>query len=135
MKNIEDQSKINEEDKNSQLRVKSIGYTVKEELSQEAKNMLNKLNNQEKPIDYRKLNFKGVNNVDYEFSNFRPLKELFRVIYYGDILISGAERDQDGFDDLLDRLTAYNRKKPEYKKSKEVLLINAKKFMKEDNDY
>ena len=126
---------MNEEDKNSQLRVKSIGYTVKEELSQEAKNMLNKLNNQEKPIDYRKLNFKGVNNVDYEFSNFRPLKELFRVIYYGDILISGAERDQDGFDDLLDRLRAYNRKKPEYKKSKEVLLINAKKFMKEDNDY
>ena len=135
MTNIEDQSKINEEDKNSQLRVKSIGYTVKEELSQEAKNMLNKLNNQEKPIDYRKLNFKGVNNVDYEFSNFRPLKELFRVIYYGNILISGAERDQDGFDDLLDRLRAYNRKKPEYKKSKEVLLINAKKFMKEDNDY
>ena len=72
LKNIEGQSKINEENKDSQLGVKSIGYTVKEELSQEAKNMLDRLNNQEKLIDYRKLNFKGGNNVDYDFTNFRP---------------------------------------------------------------
>ena len=31
--------------------------------------------------DYRKLNFRGGNNVYYDFSNFRPLRELFRVIY------------------------------------------------------
>ena len=49
--------------KSNQLGVKSIGYTVKEELSQEAKNMLEKLNNQEKLINYRKLNFRGGNNV------------------------------------------------------------------------
>ena len=72
LKNIEGQSKINEENKDNQLGVKSIGYTVKEELSQEAKNMLDRLNNQEKLIDYRKLNFKGGNNVDYDFTNFRP---------------------------------------------------------------
>ena len=50
LKNIEDQSKITNETEDNQLDVKSIGYTVKE-LSQEAKNMLDKLSNQEKLID------------------------------------------------------------------------------------
>ena len=71
MKNIEDQSKIAEENKDSQLNIKSSGYTVREGLSQEAKNMLDKLSNQEKLIDYKKNNFREGNNVDYDFSNFR----------------------------------------------------------------
>ena len=54
--------------------------------------MLEKLNNQEKLTDYRKLNFRGGNNVDYDFSNFRPLRNLFRVIYYGEILIPATDR-------------------------------------------
>ena len=46
LKNIEDNTDRQlEESKDNQLGVKSIGYTVKEELSQEAKNMLEKLNN------------------------------------------------------------------------------------------
>ena len=100
LKNIEDQSKIVEENKNNQLGVKSIGYAVKQELSQEARNMVEKLNNQEKLIDYRKLNFRGGINVDYDFSNFRPRRELFTAIYDGEVLISGAEREQIEFDDL-----------------------------------
>ena len=84
LKNIEDKTdKQLKEDKDSQLGVKSIGYTVKQELSQEAKNMLEKLNNQEKLINYKKLSFKGGNNADYDFTNFSSLKELFRLIYYG----------------------------------------------------
>ena len=56
LKNVEDKTdKQLNENKDSQLGIKSIGYTVKEELSQEAKNMLEKLNNQEKRINYRKL--------------------------------------------------------------------------------
>ena len=52
LKNIEDKTdKQLEENKDSQLGAKSIGYTVKEELSQEAKSMLEKLNNQEKLIN------------------------------------------------------------------------------------
>ena len=69
-----------DQNEDTQLGVKSIGYLIKQELSQEAKNMFEKLNNQEKLIDYRKLTFKGGNNIDYDFSNFRPLRELFRVI-------------------------------------------------------
>ena len=43
--------------------------------------MLENLNNQEKLINYEKLNFKGGNNVDYDFINFSCLRELFRTIY------------------------------------------------------
>ena len=61
LKNIEDKTdKQLKEDKDSQLGVKSIGYTAKQELSQEPKNKLEKFNNQEKLINYKKLNFKGV---------------------------------------------------------------------------
>ena len=77
---------------------------MKQESSQEAKNMLGKLNNQEKLIHYRKINFRGGNNIDYDFSNFRPLKELFKAIYYGEILIPGAEGEQDEFNDVLNIL-------------------------------
>ena len=46
-----------EENKGSLFGIKSIGYTIKEELSQEAKNILEKLNNQEKLINYKKTLF------------------------------------------------------------------------------
>ena len=96
LKNIKDKTdKQLKEYKDNQLGVKSIGYTIKQKLTQEAKNMLEKLNNKEKIINCRKLNLKGGNNVDYDFSNFRPLRELFRVIYYGDVIIPGAEREKD----------------------------------------
>ena len=51
LKNIEDQSKTDKEDKNNKSSLRSIGHTIKKELSQEAKNMLDKLSNQEKLID------------------------------------------------------------------------------------
>ena len=51
LKNIEDKTdKQLNENKDSQLGIKSIVYTIKEELSQEAKKMLEKLNNQIKLI-------------------------------------------------------------------------------------
>ena len=112
LKNVEDKTDRQlEENKDNQLRVKSIGYTVKEKLSQEAKNMLEKLNNQEKLINYKKLYFKRGNKVDYDFTNFSSLKELFRAIYYGEILIPGAKREQDNFDDIIKILKAYKPRK------------------------
>ena len=96
---------------------------------QKTSKRLQKLNNQEKLINYRKLNFRGGNNVDYNFSNFRPLRELFRAICYGEILIPVAEREQDGFDDVLKILKIYNpRKNSKYKKEKQDLLINSQNF-------
>ena len=118
-----------EENKDSQLGIKSIGYTIRQELSQEAKNMLEKLNNQEKLINYRKLGFRGGNNKDYDFTNFSSLRELFRAIYYGEILIPAAEREQDDFDDRFELLKNYKpRKNSKYYKLKDDLLINAQNF-------
>ena len=130
MKNIEDQPKITRENRDDQLGVKSIGYTVRKELSQEAKNMFEKLNNQENLIDYRRLNFRGGNNVDYNFTNVKPLREFFRAIYYGEVLIPGAEREgeQDEFNDMLKLLKKYRPNTPKYVKSKKDLLINAQNF-------
>ena len=74
LKNIEDKTDRQlEENKDNQLGVKSIGYTVQEKLSQETKNMLGKLKNQEKLINYKKIYLKGGNNVDYNFTNFSSL--------------------------------------------------------------
>ena len=73
LKNIQDKTdKQLNENKDNQLGVKSNGYTVKQELSQEVKNLFENLNNQEKLINYRKSNFKGANNVDHDFKNLDP---------------------------------------------------------------
>ena len=130
LKNIEDTTDRQlEENKDNQLGVKSIVYAVKEELSQEAKNILEKLNNQEKLINYKKLSFRGGNNKDYDFTNFSSLRELFNAIYYGKILIPGAEREQNEFDDMTDILKTYRpRKDSKYYKLKQDLLINEQNF-------
>ena len=112
LKNIEDKTDRQlEENKDNQIGVKSVSYTVKEELSQEAKNMLEKLNNQEKLINYKKRSLKGGNNADYDFTNFTFLTELFITIYYGEILIPGVEREQNSFNDIIRILKAYRPRK------------------------
>ena len=92
LKNTEDKTdnQLNR-NKDGQLDIKSIGYIVKEELPQEAKNMLEKLNNQEKLIKYKTNYFKGGKKVNYDFSEYRSLKELFKAIYYRNITIEKAE--------------------------------------------
>ena len=90
--------------------------------------MLEKLNNQEKLINYKKLYFKGGNNVDYDFSEYRSLKELFKAIYYRNITIEKAERIQEEFDAIIGALKKYKPKKQKYKENKEKLLINAQNF-------
>ena len=128
LKNIEDKTDNQlKKNKDSQLGAKSIGYTVKQELSQEAKNMLEKLNNKKKLINYQKLGFTRGNKVDYDFINFSLLRELSRTIYYGEILIPATEREQDNFDDMLKILKKYKpRKHSRYKKLKEDHLIDAR---------
>ena len=114
--------------KNIQLGIKLVGYTVRKELSQEAKNLLVKLNNQEKLITYRKLNFEGRNNRDYDFSDYSSLKELLRAIYFRKLTIEDAERIQDEFNVVLGVLKDYPAKATKYKEHKKNHLINAKKI-------
>ena len=129
LKNIEDKTDNQlKENKDSQVGIKSIGYTIREALSQEAKNMLEKLSNQEKLINYMNLNFTGGSKVDYDFSEYRPLKEFFKAIYYRNITIEEAERVQEEFDSIIGALKKYKPKKTKYKEKKEKLLINAQNF-------
>ena len=61
LKNIEDKTDRQlEENIDSQLDIKSISYTVRQELSQEAENIFEKLDNQENLIDYKNLILQGV---------------------------------------------------------------------------
>ena len=122
LKNIEDKT-------DNQLKENKDSYIVRQELSQEAKNILKKLNNQEKLVNYRKLGFRGGNNKDYDFTNFSSLRELFRETYYGEILIWAVEREQDNFDDMIEILKVYKPKKDfQYYGRKQDLVINVQDF-------
>ena len=123
----DEQLLANKDNKDSQLGIKSVGYMVKE-LSQEAKNILEKLTNQEKLINYKKLRFTGGNKVDYNFSDYRSLKELFKAIYYRNHSIEKAERIQDEFDGVFDALEIYAPKKESCINDRKSLLTNSKKF-------
>ena len=129
LKNIEDKTDRElEENKDNQLGIKSIGYAVRQESSQEAKNMFKKLNSQEKLINYQKIGFTGDNKRDCDFTNSSSsLREIFRAIYYGQILILAVEREQDNFDDMIKMLKDYKPINSD-NKEKEKLLINAQSF-------
>ena len=128
LKSIEDQSKITEEKKDNRLDIKSVGYAVDERLSQEVKNILDKLNNQEKLINYKKLDFKRDAKLGFYFSDYRSPKELFKAISYRNLSIEEGERLQDKFSTTFNELGEYDPRNPKYKESKIKLLPNAKNF-------
>ena len=128
LKNIEDKTDNQlKENKDSELGIKASSYTIRQELSQEAKNMLEKLNNQEKLINYKKLYLKGGNNSEYDFSDYKSLKEFFKAIYYTKITIEEAEAMQEEFNAVIGALEIYKPKKSKYYQLKKRLLINARK--------
>ena len=91
--------------------------------------MLKELNNLEKLVNYMKLGFTGCNKKDYNFNNFSLLGELFRAIYYGEILIPTVGRGQDNFNDMIKILKVYRpRKDSKYYELKQDLVINAQIF-------
>ena len=81
---------------------------------------MEKLNNQNKIINYKKLNFKGSNNREYDFSGYSSLKELFRTIYFRKLTTEEAERIQDEFNVVLGVLEDYPEKAPKYKEHKKI---------------
>ena len=99
LKNIEDKTDNQllaiEDKKNNQSGLKSISYTIREKLPEKAINAFDSLVDKDKTINYRKLGYKGDNNVYYDFTSFSSLGELFKQIYDGKILIPAAEREQD----------------------------------------
>ena len=90
--------------------------------------MLEKLNNQEELINYQKLYLKGGNNNEYDFIDYRSLKELFKATYHRKITIEDAEEIQEEFDGAYGALEIYRAIKPKYVEKKQKLLINSRNF-------
>ena len=83
LKNIEDKSeKLLEVKNNTKENIKEVTDFVDQPLSLEAKELTNEIKDIQKNIDYRKLKIRGGNNVDYDFSDYKTFKELFRDLYY-----------------------------------------------------
>ena len=73
--------------------------------------MLEKLNNQEKLVNYQKLYLKGGNNAEYDFIDHRSLKEFCKAIYYTKVTIEEAEAIQEEFDAVIGALKINKPKK------------------------
>ena len=110
----------------NQLGIKSVTNIFDEELSQEAKNILIKLNAKEETIDYKRLSFKRDKNLEFDFRDHKLLKEFFKDIYYKKFSTEEAEIIQEEFNVVL---TALEKYKPRvYKNKKLKLLKNVKRF-------
>ena len=79
-------------------------------------------------VDYRKLKIRGGNNVDYDFSDYKTFKELFRELYYKKITIDEAEKKQDEFNAIIGILESYTPRNNKYVEAKNKLLNNIKKI-------
>ena len=82
----------------------------------------------QKNLDYRKLKIKGGNNADYDFSDYKTVKKLFRDLYYRHITIDEVESKQDKFDTVLHVLQNYSPKYARYVTLKNNVVDNASKF-------
>ena len=70
----------------------------------------------------------GGNKKHYDFRMYKSLKELFRTIYYGEMLILAIEREQSVFDDKIEELKKYRPRTTDNTDTKNNLLNNARNF-------
>ena len=83
LKNIEDKNEKPLEVKNkTNENIKEVIDFVNQPLSFEAKELINEIKVIQKNVDYKKLKIRGGNNTDYDFSDYKTFKELFRDLYY-----------------------------------------------------
>ena len=121
LKNIEDKNKVENKD------IKEVTDFVDQSLSFEAEELLEEIKTIQKNVNYRKLKIKG-NMKNYDFSDYRTFKELFRDLYYRKFTIDEAESKQDEFNALLHVLKNYSPKQDKYFTLKNSLVDNASKF-------
>ena len=104
------------DNQNKELGLKSVIDVFNSTLPREAKGILYGISNLEKSIDYKRLNFKRDKNLEFDFRDYRTLRELFKNIYFNGIVeIEKAERKQDEFNAVRGALKEYIPKKTEYK--------------------
>ena len=96
LENIEDKNeKLPEVKNNTEGNIKEVTDFVYQSLSFEAKELIEEIKVIQKDVDYRKLKIRGGKNVDYDFSDYKTFKKLFRDLYYKETRIDNAERKQD----------------------------------------
>ena len=126
LKYIEDENKVKNKVKNKDII--EVTDFVDHPLSSEAKKLINEIKTMQKNVDYRKLKIKGGNNTDYDFSDYRTFKELFRDLYYRTITIDDIEGKQEEFSVVINALERYAPRDNKYVEAKNKLLNNAKNF-------
>ena len=82
LKYIEDKNKELLKAKHKTKHIKEVTDFVKESLRLEAKELIEEVRVIQKDADYRKLKITGGNKVDYNFSDYKTFKKLFRDFYY-----------------------------------------------------
>ena len=80
LKNIEDKNKVKNKVENKDII--EVTDFVDQPLSSKAKELLKEIKIIQKNVNYRKLKIKGGNMKDYDFSDYKTFKELFRDLYY-----------------------------------------------------
>ena len=126
MKNIEDKNKVKNKVENKDIN--EVTDFVNQSLSFEAKKLINEIKTIQKNVDYRKLEIIGGDKKEYDFSDYRIIKKLFRDLYYRTITIDEAESKQDEFNTVLHLLKKYSPKHDKYVTLKNNLVDNVSKF-------
>ena len=129
LKNIKDkneeQLKMIKNKESKQWHIKSVIDVFNDDLSQEGTNILNITSNQEKSINYKRLNSKRNKNLEFDFKDYKSFRESFKDIYYKNFTLEEVERMQNEFESVLNALEEYSPKSPEYKnneQSRKILL-------------
>ena len=102
LKKIEDENKVKNTVENKDI--KEVSDFVDQHLSFEAKELINEIKTIQRNVDYRKLKITGDDKKEYDFSDYRTFKELFRDLYYRTITKDEAESKQDEFNTVLNFL-------------------------------
>ena len=131
LKNIEDKNeKLLEVKNTANENIKEVTDFVDQPLSFEAKELIEKIKNIQKDVDYRKSKIRGGSNVDYDFSDYKTFKELFRELYYKQTTIDDVERKQDEITGVMGALKGYAPRDNKYTEAKNKLVNNVENFYK-----
>ena len=136
LKNIEDktdnQLQAIEDQINNQSVLKSIVYSIRDKLPEKAIKAFDNLLAKDKTINYKILS-KELGSDYYDYTMIFSMGEILRQIYYGNILIPGAEREQNEFYYLLEDLKKISQelknkliKKKLFKKIYKIFMMEEK---------
>ena len=128
LKDIEDTNKVENKEKNKDIT--EVTDFVDQPLHSKAKELINEIKNIQRNVNYRKLKIRGGNIVDFDFSDYKTFKELFRDLYYKKITINYAERKQDEITGVMGALRVYAPRDNKYVEAKNKLVNNGEKVYK-----